>query len=182
MKRSTFILSSLLIVAVCFVVIGDKSAPSANPKSERRELREARRAEQQAAMEREIDSIVLARAFIFRPQTAQVEPAGRMLMLSNPNFEVRIWDGAADIFIPYISGPIPPYRHTIINYTITRLDGYTAIQTENGWRITFSSGLYTASRFNFDFEINSKFGSTTLTLSNTMNNEVSYSGMITKIY
>lgn len=182
MKKTTLFLSVLLIVALSFVVIGSIDSDPQNPKSERREIRENRRAERQAAMEREIDSIMIAKAWIFRPQTVQREPAGRMNMLSNPNFEIRVWDGAADIFIPYIEGITPPYKHTIINYTMPLLNNYVAIQTENGWQVTFKTSLFTASDFTFIFNVNAKFGTTTLTVKNTWNNDVTYNGSISRIY
>ncbi len=182
MRRSTLILSLLFVGAICYTVIGDKTTENPNPKSERREVRENRRAERQAQMEQEIDSIMIAKAYVFRPSSIQREPAGRMNMLSNPNFEIRVWDGAADVFIPYISGVVPPYKHTIINYTLPFLSNYVAVQTENGWEVTFTSSLFSASTYTFKFEVNAKFGTSTLTLSNTWNNDVTYSGIITRIY
>lgn len=183
MRQSTLILSLSLLVAVCYTVIGNRSQEqSPNPASERRELRESRRATRQAEMEHEIDSLMVAKAFIFRPNTIVREPTGSMQMLSNPNFEIRVWDGAADIFMPYISGNIPPFRHSLLNYTITRLDNYTATRSDNGWSVSFNSNLFSASKYTFLFEVNSKFGTTVLTLENSFNNDVRYSGLISKIY
>lgn len=183
MKNLSALLLLLLIgVSVSYKVVGNKESTPTHPKSERREIRENRRAVRQAESERLIDSIMIAKAFVFRPSTIQREPAGSMIMLSNPNFEIRVLDGAADIFLPYISGAVPPYRHSIINYTLPMVSKYVAIQTENGWQVTFNSNLFTASTYTFQFEINSKFGTTTLKLSNTWNNDVTYSGYITQIY
>ncbi|MFI3305437.1 MAG: DUF4251 domain-containing protein [Rikenellaceae bacterium] len=181
MKRAT-IVGVIIAAALTYSVVANRESDNPNPKSERREVRENRRAERQAAMEREIDSLMVARAFVFRPSTIQREPAGRMTMLSNPNFEIRVWDGAADIFLPYISGVVPPYRHEIINYTLPLLSAYTALQTENGWTLSFQSNLFSASTYTFKFDINAKFGTTTLTLANTWNNNVTYTGIISRIY
>ncbi len=182
MKKTTLFLSTALAIAICFAVVGNKSSEPTSPSAERREVRETRRANRQAAMERQIDSIVMAKAFTFYPQTMQQEPAGRMQMLSNPNFEIRIMDNAADIFLPYIKGITPPYRHTILNYTISGLDRYISIQTDEGWSVKFRSSLYGAATYTFNFEINAKFGTTTLTLSNTWDNDVTYMGTIRPIY
>ncbi len=182
MKRTTLFLSVALVVAICFAVIGGKTEAPADPKSERREVRENRRTERQAAMEAQTDSIILARSYIFRPQSAQREPAGSLHLLSNPQFEVRVWDGSADIFLPYFEGITPPYRKVLLNNTILFLDNYVAIQTDNGWDISFSTSLYSASTFTFKFEVNAKFGTTKLTISNTWNNTVTYMGMLSKIY
>lgn len=185
MQKTRVKFSILLLIVVGFatyIVTGQKEDVNPNPKSERREVRENRRAERQAEMEQQIDSIVMARAFQFTPTTIQHEPAGRMLMLSNPQFEIGIYDGAADIFIPYISGITPPYRHSIINYTVPILNKYISIQTDNGWDVSFTTSLFSASEYKFDFEINAKFGTTTLTISNTWNNDVTYTGTISRYY
>ncbi|MFI3247918.1 MAG: DUF4251 domain-containing protein [Rikenellaceae bacterium] len=181
MKKITLFLTLLLISAVGIAVIGKKNN-SSNPSQEPREIREQRRAARQAAMEKKIDSIVLAKAFQFMPNTMQQEPAGRMQMLSNANFEVGIWNGAADIFIPYIKGITPPYRHTIINYTIPSMENYITEQTDDGWRVSFSTNLFSASTYTFIFEINSKFGTTTLNVKNQWYNTVQYLGTITQYY
>lgn len=181
MKKITLFLTLMLICAVGFAVIGKRNT-TPKPDQEPREIREQRRAARQAAMEKKIDSIVLAKAFQFNPNTMQQEPAGSMQMLSNANFEVGIWNGRADIFIPYIKGIVPPYHHTIINYTVGDLQNYISEQTEDGWRVSFSTSLYSASTYNFIFEINAKFGTTTLTLKNQWYNTVQYTGTITQYY
>ncbi len=183
MRRSTLFLSIALVIAVCCAVVAASSSndPS-NPKSERREVRENRRAQRQATMEREIDSIVMAKAFIFSPQTAQQEPAGKYMMLSNPNFEVRVWDNSADVFIPYMMGATPPYRSVLLNCTISGLNEYTTVQTDDGWLISFDSNLYSSSSFKFKLEVNAKFGTATLTVSNIWNTTMTYGGMLSKIY
>lgn len=49
-----------------------------------------------------------------------------------------MWDGTADITLPYIKGYVPPYYVTIINYTVSDLQGYITEQTHEGWMVTFS--------------------------------------------
>ncbi|MFR9651385.1 MAG: DUF4251 domain-containing protein [Rikenellaceae bacterium] len=179
MKKIVVIFAIATIIG--YVVIG-RDPRAGSPSSEAREVREQRREQRQAAMEQQIDSIVRARSFRFLPQTMQLEPAGRMVMLSNPSFEVWIDGGASDIFIPYIKGIAPPYSHVILNSTIVSMDGYTTEQTTNGWSVTFSSSLYSGSEYTFTFDIYSKVGTATLVVDNPWFNEVSYSGVITKIY
>lgn len=170
-----------IATVIGYVVIG-RDPNVGSPSSEAREVREQRREQRQAAMEQQIDSIVMARSFRFLPQTMQLEPAGRMIMLSNPNFEVWVDGGAADIFIPYIKGIAPPYSHVILNNTILSMDSYTAVQTENGWSITFGSSLYSGGSYTFSFDIYAKVGTATLVVNNPWFNEVSYSGVISRIY
>lgn len=182
MKKITILITCLALCAALFVVVGSRnSTQRSQSRDEAREVREARRAKNQAEMEHTIDSIVLAKSFQFIPTTMQQVVAGRMNMLSNPNFEVGIWDSTIDIFLPYIKGIAPPYQHTILNYTIP-MSNYVTEQTTNGWRVTFSSNLFSASTYTFVFEINSKLGSTNLYLKNPWFETVEYMGTITKFY
>lgn len=180
MKKITLFLSLLLICAVGFSVVGRKNT-TPDPTQEPREIREQRRAARQAAMEKRIDSIVLSKTFRFLPNTMQQEPAGRMQPLSNANFEVDIWSGnTAEIFLPYIKGIVPPYHHTIINYTVPGIENYTSEQTTDGWRVSFDTSLFSASTYTFILDINAKFGTTTLSLKNQWYNTVQYSGVVTQ--
>ncbi|MFR9620243.1 MAG: DUF4251 domain-containing protein [Rikenellaceae bacterium] len=181
MKRTTLLLTLLLLCVLSYGVIG-KKGESTSPAQEPREIRQQRRAARQAAMEREIDSLVEARAFQFNPQTMTMEPTGRMTILSNPNFELCVVDGMADIFLPVVKGIAPPYRHAIINATISLPNNYTSVRTDNGWHIEFSSSLYSATSYNFVMDVNSKFGTITLLLENPWYNTMSYSGSITRIF
>ena len=117
MKKAVIILSGLLLCAAAATVIGQKKMLS--PKEERREVREKRRAERIANYEKMMDSLVLSRNFQFNPQTMQRQPAGPMRQIVNPSFNVGIWDGTADICLPYIKGYVPPYYTTVINYTVS---------------------------------------------------------------
>ncbi len=180
MKKITLFLTLLLICAVGFSVIGRKNTTS-DPTQEPREIREQRRAARQAATEKRIDSIVLNKTFRFLPNTMQQEPAGRMQPLSNANFELDIWGGnTAEIFLPYIKGIVPPYHHTIINYTVPGIQNYVSEQTLNGWRVSFTTSLFSASTYTFILDINSKFGTTTLNLKNQWYNTVQYNGVVTQ--
>ncbi len=182
MRKIIYLVALFLCVGLAaYSVIGTRPTPT-SPKSEKREVREQRRAARQAEYERLTDSIVLAHAFQFIPQTMQQEIAGPMRMLSNPNFEVGIYDDAADIFLPYIKGMAPPYHYTILNYTIPGMSDFVTEQTASGWRVSFTTSLYSASTYTFVFEINSKYGGATLNVKNTWNNTVQYTGSISRYY
>ena len=143
MKKLILIAAGVLLCAGALTVIGQKTALS--PKQERREAREKRRAERIAAYERMMDSIVLSRNFQFNPQSMQRQPAGPMRQIMNPSFNVAVWDGTVDICLPYIKGYVPPYYVTVLNYTVPSVEGYVTEQTHEGWMVTFSTSLFSAS-------------------------------------
>ncbi len=180
MKKAVIILSGLLLCAAAATVIGQKKVLS--PKEERCEVREKRRAERIANYEKMMDSLVLSRNFQFNPQTMQRQPAGPMRQIVNPSFNVGIWDGTADICLPYIKGYVPPYYTTVINYTVSDLQGYTTEQTHEGWMVTFNTSLYSAGTYTFTFEIFSRTGGANLTISNPWYNPVQYTGSISQLY
>lgn len=173
-------LLSVIAVSTTVTVIGQKKILS--PKEERREAREKRRAERIASFEHYIDSLVLSRNFEFNPQTMQRQPAGPMRQIMNPAFNVDIWNGSADICLPYVKGYVPPYYVTVINYTIPELSGYTTEQTHEGWMVTFSTSLFSAATYTFTFEIFSRTGGANLTITNPWYSPVEYFGSITEIY
>ena len=151
-------------------------------RKENHEAREKRRAERLASYVQFIDSLVLSRNFQFNPQTMQRQPAGPMRQIMNPTFNVGIWDGTADICLPYIKGYVPPYYTTILNYTVSNLQGYTTEQTHEGWMVTFSTSLFSASTYTFTFEIYSRTGGANLTITNPWYSPVQYSGTISQLY
>ena len=180
MKKTAIIFVSLLLCAAGVTVIGQKK--NLSPKEERREIREKRRAERIANYEKTMDSIVLSRTFQFNPQTMQRQPAGPLRQIMNPNFNVGLWDGTLDLCLPYIKGYTPPYYVTVLNYTAPNLQGYLAEQTHEGWMITFSTSLFSASTYTFTFEIFTRTGGANLTISNPWYSDVQYSGTITQLY
>lgn len=180
MKKTAIIFVSLLLCAAGVTVIGQKK--NLSPKEERREIREKRRAERIANYEKTMDSIVLSRTFQFNPQTMQRQPAGPLRQIMNPNFNVGLWDGTLDLCLPYIKGYTPPYYVTVLNYTVPNLQGYLAEQTHEGWMITFSTSLFSASTYTFTFEIFTRTGGANLTISIPWYSDVQYSGTITQLY
>ena len=180
MKRFVILIASLLLCAGAVTVIGQKKVLT--PKEERREVREKRRAERIANFEKSMDSIVLSHNFQFNPQTMQQQPAGPMRQVMNPEFNLGIWGDTADICLPYIKGYVPPYQVTVLNYTVGNLQGFTTEQTHEGWMVTFSTSLFSASTYTFTLEIFSRTGGATLTISNPWYNAVQYQGSITQLY
>ena len=75
-----------------------------------------------------------------------------------------------------------PYYVTIINYTVSDLQGYITEQTHEGWMVTFSTSLFSASTYTFTFEIFSRTGGATLTITNPWYNPVQYTGSISQLY
>lgn len=151
-------------------------------RTERREARQQRRAQRIAEYTAYIDSLILSRNFQFNPQTMQQQPAGPMQIISNPNFDLALWDTTVDICLPYIKGFTPPYRYTVINCTVPDVSDLVLEQTAHGWNISFSSSLYSASLYTFSLEIISANGGGTLTISSPWYNSVQYSGTLTSLY
>jgi hypothetical protein len=186
MKKYLLVLALLLAGIASFAVIGGADHPTStrepSAKEERREVREKRRAERLEKYEKLVDSLVLSRNWQFNPQTMQQLPAGSMRILSNPNFTVGIWDGTVDICLPYIKGFVPPYTLTILNYTVPSVDHYFAEQTAEGWSVSFETSLFSASTYTFTFEISSRIGGVTLTVTNPWYNTVQYTGTLSQLY
>ena len=182
MKKILLISVALVLsCAVCYTVIGQRQQ-TLSPKQERREAREKRRAERQADFEKNMDSLILSRNFQFNPQTMQRMPAGPLRQIMNPNFNVGYWDGTMDIFLPYIKGYVPPYYLTVLNYTVPNVKGYVTEQTHEGWVVTFSTTLYSASDYTFTLEVYTRMGGATLTITNPWYNTVQYDGTISQLY
>ncbi len=181
MKKRLLFVFAIALCAIGVGVIG-QGDNKLSAKEEKREVREKRRADRQAAYEKMIDSIVLSKTFQFNPQNMQRQPAGQNRMLSNPNFNVGYWDGTIDVFIPYIKGYTPPYHTVILNYTLPSVQNYLTEQTTDGWIVSFETGLYTASTYTFTLEISSRFGGATLTIRTPSYGAVQYYGSISKLY
>ncbi|MEG2365934.1 MAG: DUF4251 domain-containing protein [Alistipes sp.] len=180
MKKIFVFALGVLLCAAAYTVIGQKK--SLSPNEERREVREKRRADRIAEYEKHTDSLVLSRNFQFNPQTMQQLPAGLVRQIINPAFNLGVWSGAVDICLPYIKGYVPPYYTTIINYTMPNVQGYLAEQTHEGWMVSFSTSLFSASTYTFTFEIYSQTGGAVLTITNPWYNPVQYSGSISQLY
>ena len=149
MKKTVIIVVSVLLCAVCATVIGRKRFCRPRKNAARCVKRDVRNV---ADFEKTMDSVILSRNFQFNPQTMQRQPASPVRQIINPAFNVGVWDGTVDICLPYVKGYVPPYYTTIINYTVPNVQGYTTEQTHEGWMVTFSTSLFSASTYPFTFE------------------------------
>lgn len=163
--------------------------PTPHQKAHHQELktlshqqRVERRAQRLAEYEKLIDSLVLSHNFEFNPQSVQMQPAGTMRFLSNPNYTVTLWRGSLDVCVPYWTGYTPPYRYVLLNTVTPMVGTILTKQTDEGWMVSFKTTLYASEEFTFTFEINSRYGGATLTISNVWYNPVQYTGTITRIY
>ena len=194
MKRKIFSIFLLLMAALAVVsVVRSQSSkttlkptstaqkPINDTREQRHKEREQRRAQRLAEYERYMDSIVLARNFKFLPSSVQQEPAGPTRMLSNPNYELSVWGSEVDICLPYIKGVTPPYYFVLLNYTLPSVSNYITEQTHDGWNVSFSTTLFSASDYNFSFDIYSSSGTAILTLSSTWYPDVQYNGSIVSV-
>lgn len=182
MKRNILIAATLLLTVGICIIGYTQSTSKHNAKAQQREQRhierEKRRATRQAEYEKYIDSLVLSRNFQFSPQSMQQQPAGNVRLLNNPNFELSVWGSEVDLFLPYIKGVTPPYYTVMLNYTLPAVANYLTEQTQEGWLVSFSSSLFSASDYNFTMEIYPSTGSATLTIGSSWYPDVQYSGAI----
>ena len=194
MKRKIFAFTALLaLVVTSVVVVRSQSTKTVHKaatatqtsiddiREERHKAREARRAERLAAYERFMDSIVLARNFRFLPSDIAQQPAGPTRQLSNPNYELAVWGSEVDVCLPYIKGVTPPYYFVLLNYTLPAVSKYITEQTRDGWNVSFSSTLFSATDYNFSLDIYSSSGTATLTISSTWYPDVQYDGTIVTV-
>lgn len=193
MKRTILIICAATAVALAAIpvvrAIRSSSAPIEAPADQRheRELSEkhreriARRKARQAAYEHFIDSTVLSHNFVFNPSMFNLEPAGGSHLISNPNAELAIYSDWADICLPFYRGFVPPYRLSVINTIVTTLNGYTTVQTDNGWTVTFDSWLYSGNEYTFTLDIYSSTGGAQLQLSSNFYPTTTYWGSISAV-
>lgn len=172
MKKLMLLVAGLLL---CTTLWGQS-------REEKREARHERRAERNEKYAERIDSMVLQKSFRFSPRTMQREPNGVQRTLTDPSFGVVVWENSIDINIPYIRNKMPPYIPMLLNYTVTLQDNYTAEKIKNGWRVTFSTTLFSSDMYTFEFVIYSPKGDATLNISNTWYNPVRYEGVVMEVY
>ena len=183
MKRLFYTIACTLLCTLCgpYVQEADAQTYESHLRSTTHEERAERRAKRLAEDAKLIDSIVLSHNFEFNPQSVQLQPAGMMKLLSNPNYTLTVWRGSMDICLPYYTGIVPPYRYTLLNTGSPTLNDYVTQQTEHGWKVTFNTYLYASMEYSFVLDIYSH-GGATLTINNTWYNPVQYMGTITQIY
>ena len=176
-------LAALVAAASLYAARDTQSgARSRKQESERRMERIKKREARTAEYTKFMDSVILSHEYIFQPSSFQLQPAGRTQQIVNPNFEIVVGENYYDIYIPYVKGVTPPYRLAILNDITSYVNGYTAIQTDDGWTVRFSTSLYGPDTYTFELNIYSSTGSATLDVSNPFENNVSYWGSISGRY
>lgn len=166
----------LLGIGLSIEAKSDTAREVSTTKSAQQEARQQRRAERIASYERFVDSLVLSHNYRFVPQTMQQLPAGMMRNLMNPAYEIIVWSEAVDVCMPYLKGYVPPYYPVVFNYVLPSVTGYVAEQTNEGWHVTFRSTMFSATDYTFAFDIYSRYGGATLTISSPFYNSVQYTG------
>lgn len=171
----------LCLAAMCSYV----AVAQLSPEETRRQAEQARHTERVKAREartadfvKHMDSVVLSHSFSFLPVSFQLQPAGMPRQIVNPNFRLSIYKDFVDVYLPYFKGVTPPYFITILNYTVPYIKGYLAVQTDQGWTISFSSNLYSVNTYNFVLDIYSTTGEAIMDISSDFYNTVTYSGSI----
>lgn len=179
-----FLVACTLACTFCGPFVNEAAAQTSREDLRKmtQEQRAERRAERLAEFEKYIDSVVLSHNFEFNPQTVQQMPAGSMKFLTNPVYTVTLWRGSLDVCLPYYVGYVPPYHYVLLNTGMPSVSDFVTNQTEEGWVVSFKTYLYASIEYTFTFDINSRHGSATLTISNTWYNPVQYTGTITRIY
>lgn len=183
MKRIALLLIAAAAViaaglAVSINAMNDTKADKQAERAAQHEARRQKRADKLAQYEKFVDSLVLSHNYRFVPQTMQQLPAGIMRNLMNPSYDITVWSDAVDVCIPYLKGYTPPYYPVVFNYVLPSVEGYTVEQISDGWHVTFQSTMYSATTYTFSFEIYSRYGGATLTLSSPFYNSVQYTGNI----
>lgn len=183
MKRLLYTIACTFVCSFCgpYVEKAVAQTTEAYLKSTKHEERIEHRAQRLAALEAQIDSIVLSHNFQFNPQSMQIQPAGQLHMFANANFMTTVWRGTLDVCLPYFIGSVPPYRYVIVNQVSPLLRNYLTVETHYGWQVSFSTTLNDGYDYTFTYDIYSH-GGATLTITNTWYNPVQYTGTITKIY
>jgi hypothetical protein len=177
---------SSLLFAVALLTFGagaaqttPRSAGSPDEShSERRQERIERLAARTAEYIHYVDSLVESRSFSFVPLTFQMQPAGSLNQITNTGFQLIIYPTWIDVYLPYIKGITPPYYFTVINYALPKVDNYQAVRTPAGWKVTFSSSMFSSDTYNYELDIISATGSSTLTIATPLYNTVQYSGQL----
>lgn len=154
--------------------VGSSDESSAERRAQRVELR----AQRTAQYIQYVDSLVQSHSYSFIPMNFQLQPAGTIRQIVNPNFELNVYPTWYDVYLPYIKGITPPYYVVVLNYSLPDVDNYMAARTPNGWKITFSTSMFSVNTYYFELDIISSTGSATLNISTVMYNTVTYTGQI----
>ncbi|MCD8100957.1 MAG: DUF4251 domain-containing protein [Alistipes sp.] len=174
----------LLCLSVCGIAAGTAAYGQAPQEESRHEQRVREREEKTREYCMYMDSLVRSHVYVFKPQSMQMQPAGRQQQIINPNFRMDVRADYIDLYLPFIAGRVPPYRTRVLNYTLTNIPEYRAEQSEDGqeWTITFSTTIVGSTRFQFTLTVTTCTGDAMLEIRSAENNTVKYNGFLTKNY
>ena len=171
----------LLLALTCSYAASAQTTPEETRKQEemqRRQEREKEREARTAKFQQQMDSIILTHSYAFLPNQFQQQPAGMPHQIVNPNLRLDVYPDFTDVYLPYIKGITPPYQMTVLNYTISYVEGYSAVQNSQGWVITFKSNLFSVNNYTFTLTVYTATGEAILDLSSDIYNTVTYNGTI----
>ena len=141
------------------------------------------RAARNAADIKMMDSVVMSKGFVFTPDQFQQMPAGMPHMIYNPNFKLTIKPSYVDVDLPYIQNNegLAPVM-TSLNAIMPQVSQYSAVQTKDGWTVTFKTNAMTEYNYTFTLTITSITQEGVLTIEADQFNPVTYQGTISKLY
>lgn len=148
----------------------------------RNEARQQERQVKHADYVKYMDSVIMTRNYRFSPNSYQQQPAGPMRFTYNPDNELVMYKTYMDINIPYVAGFTPPYYLTSLSIVTSDVENYTAVQTKDGWRITFGSFLLTENKYSFTLDVFAVSREATLSVASDVYNTVTYNGTIQGTY
>ncbi|MCC8035318.1 MAG: DUF4251 domain-containing protein [Rikenellaceae bacterium] len=180
MKRSVI----LLIAAIGIFCLPAAAQTEGAAQETRHEQRRREKEEKTRQYCMFMDSLIRTHVYSFRPQSMQMQPAGRNQYINNPAFRMDVRDEYIDVYLPFIGGFLPPYRTTTINYTLPYVPEYRAEQSSDGqeWTITFSSNLFGSDTYHFKLTVTTCTGDAMLEITSSMNNTNTYNGYLSKLY
>ncbi len=182
--KQLFILIALAMTLGAYAQTSS-SAPAQSSKekekAEKKAERDEKREERHAKYIKYIDSLVMLGKFNFTPENFQLQPAGMTHTLHNPSFGVDFYPTYINVVLPIFVGITPPYGMGVMNFSTRERPGYMAVQTSDGWEITFDASRYVDNAKEFKLTIYSVSGQATLYITDQYDTSTMYSGYIKEI-
>ncbi|MCD8072771.1 MAG: DUF4251 domain-containing protein [Alistipes sp.] len=174
----------LFIAAAGLFSLPATARTDSNAQESRHEQRRREKEEKTREYCMFMDSLIRTHVYSFRPQSMQMQPAGRNQFINNPSFRMDVREEYIDVYLPFIRGFLPPYRTSTINYTLPYVPEYRAEQSADGqeWTITFSSNLFGSDTYHFKLTVTTCTGDAMLEISSSTNNTNTYNGYLSKLY
>lgn len=176
MKKSILALALALFCAPLFAVCPlDADVAAQEPNGQNRV---SRREARQAEYEKGIDDLILSGNYRFKPDNFRKEPAGMLQYIRNQACEITMSGSSLEIFLPYYTGSVAPYRLIMLNTTTNNIRDYSAVKDDDSWIITFQARLFAQDDYDFKIIVTPKTGHAELTLSVPFGITMTYNGYI----